>query len=124
MKTCRFLLGAVLMVGTASAFAHAHLHNSTPADGSVVASSPPVATLTFSEAALVTAAWLQKGDGPKESLGSLPQKSAPKVSIPLPALAGGSYSLSWRVVSEDGHVMGGEIHFTVTPGAGKAQQTR
>jgi methionine-rich copper-binding protein CopC len=29
-------------------------------------------------------------------------------------LTPGTYSVSWRVVSDDGHVMGGALHFTLT----------
>ena len=33
--------------------------------------------------------------------------------MPLPPLALGRYKISWRAVSDDGHLMSGEIHFTV-----------
>jgi methionine-rich copper-binding protein CopC len=30
-------------------------------------------------------------------------------------LTPGSYSVAWRVLSEDGHVMSGTLRFTLTP---------
>ena len=36
-----------------------------------------------------------------------------EVHVKLPALAPGRYRLSWRAASADGHVMTGQISFTV-----------
>jgi methionine-rich copper-binding protein CopC len=35
--------------------------------------------------------------------------------VPLPALAAGRYRLRWRALSADGHVVPGELHFTLNP---------
>lgn len=115
MKTLKIIAGLVSMAVVAVAYAHAHLHSSTPADGSVVTSAPSSITLRFSEAGRVTAAWIQKDDEPKQKLGPLPETAAPEVSIPVPALSAGHYAVSWRVLSDDGHVMAGQIHFTLAP---------
>jgi copper resistance protein C len=37
--------------------------------------------------------------------------------VPLPRLAPGRYTLSWRVVGEDSHVVPGTLHFTVVESA-------
>ena len=121
MKTLKVLAAWVLMSATAAAYAHAHLHKSTPADGSTVTSPPSSVALSFSEAARLTAAWIQKGDEPRQKLGPLPEKSAADVSIPLPPLAPGRYTVSWRVVADDSHVMPGEIHFIVAARASSNQ---
>jgi methionine-rich copper-binding protein CopC len=34
--------------------------------------------------------------------------------VALPRLAPGRYVLSWRVVGRDGHVVPGELHFTLS----------
>src|SRR2546430_8454035 len=64
--------------------------------------------LNFSEAARLTAAAIQKGDQPRQNLKPLPATAARQISVPLPRLTPGSYSVSWRVVSADGHVMSGD----------------
>jgi methionine-rich copper-binding protein CopC len=100
--------------------AHTHLQKSTPAEGSVLMSSPPDIVLKFSEAARLTAAWIQKGTEPKQKLIPLPEKAANEVTVAVPALTPGSYIVSWRAVSADGHVMPGQIHFTISGGSAPA----
>ena len=34
--------------------------------------------------------------------------------IPLPSLESGSYSLAWRAMGEDGHVIKGDLTFKIT----------
>jgi methionine-rich copper-binding protein CopC len=64
----------------------------------------------------VTAAWIQKNDGPKEKLGPLSDKSSPDATLVLPTLTPGTYLVSWRAAGNDGHVMPGQLHFTVWAG--------
>jgi methionine-rich copper-binding protein CopC len=110
------LMGIVLALAAASIQAHTHLKKSTPADGSVVTASPPSVELTFSEAARLTAAWIQKDAGAKEKLTSLPEAPASQITVSLPVLMPGTYVLSWRALSDDGHVVPGQIRFTVSAG--------
>jgi methionine-rich copper-binding protein CopC len=98
----------------ATANAHAHLQKSSPADNSVITTSPSNLVLNFSEAARLTALSIQKGEEPKQDLKPLPTTAAQQVSIPLPPLTPGTYSVNWRVLSDDGHVMAGALHFTLT----------
>ena len=69
--------------------------------------------LNFSEAARVTALSIQKGSEPEQKLKPLPTIATAQISVPLPQLTPGTYSVSWRVVSDDGHVMSGALHFTL-----------
>ena len=106
----------VLLAWGAIAQAQTHLLKSVPADGHVVASPPGNVVLTFSEAARLSAAWIQKGEGEKTRL-TPPEKAATEVTIALPALTPGTYVVSWRAASADGHVMPGRIRFTVSAAA-------
>ena len=114
MKILSLLSGIALVAIGVTADAHAHLLKSSPADNSTITTSPPDLMLNFSEAARMTALSIQKGDEPKQDLKPLPATAAQQVSIPLPPLTPGTYSVIWRVVSDDGHVMGGALHFTLT----------
>jgi methionine-rich copper-binding protein CopC len=114
MKPSTFLSGLALLAVVTIAHAHAHLKMSTPADASVVSVSPPSIVLKFSEAARLTAAWIQKDDGPKQKLTPLPDKPTVEVSVALPALEPGNYVISWRALSDDGHVTPGQMHFTLS----------
>jgi methionine-rich copper-binding protein CopC len=115
MKTLSLLSSLVLVAFAVTAGAHAHLQKSSPADGSVVTTSPSNLVLNLSEPARLTALSIQKGSEPKQDLKPLPTTAAQQISVPLPPLTPGTYSVTWRALSDDGHVMPGTLHFTVAP---------
>jgi len=114
MKILSLLSGLVLLSFGVTASAHAHLQKSTPADDSVITASPPNLVLNFSEAARLTALSIQKDSEPPQNLKPPPATAAQQISVPLPPLTPGTYSVKWRVVSDDGHMMAGALHFTLT----------
>jgi len=116
MKIARIPGAAALLACSALAFAHTHLLKAVPADGSTVTVAPPRFVLTFNEAAKLTALSLQKDAEPAKKIGPLPTTPSAEISIPAPQLVAGKYVLSWRAVSDDGHVMPGKVTFTVGPG--------
>jgi len=115
MKFARIACTVILMSCGVAAFAHTHLEKAVPADGSTLTAAPTKFVLTFAEPVKATALSLQKDGGPVQKLGPLPTAPMAEVSIPAPQLAAGKYVLSWRVVTDDGHVMPGKISFTVAP---------
>lgn len=114
MKFSSLLSGIVLLTVAVRADAHAHLLKSSPAENSVVAASPANLVLDFSEAAQLTALSIQKGRDPEHKLKLLPSGAAAQISVPLPPLTPGAYTLSWRVLSADGHVVSGALRFTLS----------
>jgi copper resistance protein C len=115
MKILSLVSGLALATLAVTASAHAHLQKASPADGSVVTTSPLRIVLNFSQAARLTAASIQKGAEPRQSLKPLPAAAARQISVPLPPLTPGSYSVNWRVLSDDGHMMSGTLRFTLAP---------
>jgi methionine-rich copper-binding protein CopC len=115
-KSLTVVCGWVSALAATAALAHAHLQKAVPADGGVVSASPANVILTFSEPARLTACWIQKGDAPKQKITGLATTPAQQISVPVPSLEAGTYVLSWRVVGDDGHVLPGQIHFTVSAG--------
>jgi methionine-rich copper-binding protein CopC len=114
MNTFLLPMGLALTLITASAEAHAHLKASNPAEGAVVTEMPSAVVLTFSEAARMTAVSIQKDEQPKQTLKPpAATSSAAQITVAMPTLAPGNYTLSWRVVSDDNHIMSGELHFKV-----------
>jgi methionine-rich copper-binding protein CopC len=113
MKILSLFSGLALITFAVTAGAHAHLQKSSPADNSVITAPPANLVLNFSEAARLTALSIQKGSEPEQKLKSLPTTAAVQISVPLPQLTPGTYSVSWRVLSDDGHVMSGALHFTL-----------
>jgi methionine-rich copper-binding protein CopC len=97
-----------------TALAHAHLEQSAPADGSSVAVAPDRFTLKFSESAHLTALSIQRdGDASAQKIEPLPKEAGQHFDIPAPKLTAGAYTLRFRNIADDGHVMSGAIKFKV-----------
>lgn len=119
MITARFLLLCVLAWGQA-AFGHAVLTGSDPAIGAALTQAPEVIVLNFNEPVGITRLALLSPDGQSVPVGPA-QAADSQVRIPLPALdAQGTYLLSWRASSADGHPVGGTVDFTVGAAAAGA----
>lgn len=106
-------LGLLTLWMSAAACAHAHLQQSIPAEGSVLTQPPSRFDLTFNEAATLTALSLQKEGQPVQKIAGLPTKPSAQFNIPAPRLDAGSYTLTFRALSEDSHVVLGSIRFKI-----------
>lgn len=114
LATLLIASGGVLL-GTAPAFAHDELVSSDPASGSTVDALPAALTLTFSGDLLSDASTtvVQVTDASGASLADgAPTVNANVVTQPLTGSASGAVTVSWRVVSSDGHPIAGEFGFT------------
>lgn len=111
MRNARFCGSLLLIAWVVGVQAHAHLEQAVPADNSVTGSAPTALVLHFSESTRLTALTIQKDGGPRQKLAP-PDKSQPKITVPLPALTPGHYTVSWRALSADGHVVPGQLRFT------------
>ena len=102
-----------LMAGIPTyATAHTSLSASNIIAGSEISQVPDKLTLTFAKPVGLAAVELM---GPTDKAGALETaKTMDKVhSVALPTLTAGRYLVKWRAVASDGHVMSGEIPFTV-----------
>lgn len=113
MIRARVLLPAMVLAGWAAVvFAHTRLASSVPADGAEV-EAPSELVLEFSEPVHVTAVTLRTAAG-GQALGEIPKGPAAVFVIPvLERLAPGDYSVSWRAVGADTHIVSGELGFVV-----------
>lgn len=113
----------LLVFGASNAAAHVHLKSSEPADGATLAASPAQITLVFSAAANLTVATLQGPTaGAASKLDVVTNTASAMHSVALPALAPGDYIIAWRALGADGHVMSGEVRFTVREDSAAAQE--
>jgi methionine-rich copper-binding protein CopC len=110
-------IAAAALNVTGLAQAHAHLHSSTPANHSALSIAPKTVTLEFHEPVQLTALSIKKGDGEAQKIGPLPATASKMFALPLPAIDAGTYVITWRAVSGDGHVMSATIQFSVQPAA-------
>jgi copper resistance protein C len=93
--------------------AHAHLHSSTPVNHSTLLVAPKAISLEFEESVRLTSLSIRKGDGETHKIGPLPATESKTFALPLPAIDAGSYVVTWRALSADGHVMFATIQFSV-----------
>jgi copper transport protein len=113
-------LGLVAIVWAPAAWAHARLVRTSPAAGAVVAHAPTAVRVTFDDRV-----WAMGGndvvrnsnrrsvlDGPARVTGN-----GKILVLPLRAkLPDGAYSVRWRILSDDGHPLGGAFAFRVGKG--------
>jgi copper transport protein len=119
------LLFSAMLITAPAASAHAQLVASYPLDGSSVETSPRVIVLTWEEDVRTKASQfsLINSTGKKipSNFGYTFDKSTQEGTAsltPIAALSKGSYFLSWKAISHDGHLVGGTISFGVkTPAA-------
>ncbi len=101
----------------ASAFAHAKLQASVPADGSTVSPAPSELRFQYNEAVetpLCAVKVIGPGEAEVTTVKVAGDKDDPKTLVlALPKLAAGSYRAEWAAVGHDGHRTKGEIHFAV-----------
>jgi copper resistance protein C len=112
MKRWMFVLTASTLTFSL-AHAHATLKTSVPADGANVATAPHELRLTFSEKVTLTLLSIQQNGKDKQDVGPLPKKPESTFTLPLPALGTGGYTVEWRALADDAHVMTGHMAFGV-----------
>jgi methionine-rich copper-binding protein CopC len=107
------LLGAGL--AAAPAFAHGGMVETSIHDQQKVAAAPATFTITFQHDSAITSLMLMDASKKMYAVDFKPSKAMGKeYVIPLPQLAKGSYTLSWKSLAKDGHAMPGAVRFTVT----------
>jgi copper transport protein len=113
------VVAVALTVGATPASAHAILLRTDPAPQTTVARPPTSVHLFFSEAVEVTfgAVRVFNVDGKRVDRGSIRRASANReVVVATPGLKPGTYTVTWRAVSGDGHaVHGGFTFYAVNP---------
>lgn len=109
------LVAASLPIVAASpALAHTAVRETSITDNATLSAPPANFTVTFSAATGLANVTLTNAAGREITLDYTPPHTmATTFTIPLPTLTPGAYTLSWRTMAHDGHVMPGAIHFTV-----------
>lgn len=114
------IAAAILLIAVASpAAAHAALIGTEPADGAVIEAAPARFVLRFSEpVSPLVFRLVSPGGASAELRGAERDGNALVVPAP-PDLVTGTHLLSWRVVSKDGHPVGGSVVFSVGAPSGR-----
>jgi copper transport protein len=109
----------LILIAPAPCLAHAALVEASPGDGAALDSAPDRLRLVFNEPVQPVMVRLIDGNGrnllPPETVHGADRM----VEAPLPPLTDGAYVISFRIVSADGHPVGGALTFRI--GAGPEQ---
>jgi copper transport protein len=110
-----FALAALALgLAASSAFAHATLERSTPERGAVLDRAPRHVSLEFDEPVEAAFGAVRVFDGRGSQVPTGPvRRSGTTVAVGLPALADGAYTVTYRVISADGHPVSGGLTFQV-----------
>jgi copper transport protein len=118
-------VGIFVLVPSVPASAHAGLVASSPADGSLLATSPRQLILKFSEPVEVaTAAVNLETAAQRRIQATRPARwkdDPTALVVPVHGQLGGSYVVFWRVVGDDTHVVSGAFSFAVSAASQSAQ---
>jgi methionine-rich copper-binding protein CopC len=101
------------VAAAAPAAAHSELRGSVPAAGAALDCAPTQIELQFNEGVQLTALRLHRVDGAEIDLPRRPIREARAEIIALPPLEPGDFRAEWRIISADGHAVGGVIPFSV-----------
>ncbi len=112
LKTILVALIAWLAL-TAAAAAHASLWTTEPADGAMVEVAPATFSLSFSEPVSPLRLQLIAPDGSATALTTYELRDQTVVIQAPEAVGNGTHVLTWRVVSADGHPIGGSVVFSI-----------
>ena len=117
----RVVVGTVMAMAictyTAPAWAHSMLVKAEPPRRALLAKAPAQVRLWFNEEIEGDYASLVVLDAEKHPVTEIPPQLAPddrkSIILPLPELVPGKYSVKFRVLSVDGHVVESTFDFTV-----------
>src|SRR5712691_8147760 len=98
-------VAAIALATPAMAAAHSFLISSDPPAGARLTRSPPLVTMYFSEPFVAGSEHVSvtRSGGAALTL-PVPRAKASMIRQPLPAHLHGVYVVSWRVLSDDGHI--------------------
>ena len=109
------LAAAALGAASAPAFAHGGMVETSIENKASFAHNPADFKIEFEHDSAITSVILMTADNKMIALDFKPTKTMGKnFTVPLPTLAAGGYTLSWKSVAKDGHAMPGAVKFTVT----------
>ncbi|PHX60671.1 MAG: hypothetical protein CK552_04670 [Actinobacteria bacterium] len=105
-----------MLMSVSTASGHSQLVSADPVDGSVLSTPPTQVVLTFNEALIEEAVNVAIANGAGDVVsGDVATVVGAIATIPWPAdLPPDNYSVSYRVVSGDGHPITGSIGFAYT----------
>lgn len=103
----------ILLFGV-NVFAHSHIEESTPKNGEVITEPLKNITLSFETAIEPTSSFtLSDANGTEVSLPEVTINGNQLIANAETVLTNGAYTIHWKIIGADGHLLEGDIPFTV-----------
>ena len=119
MISARSTLTLALLILATPAFPHAFLARANPPVGSVLPASPPSVTITYTEGVEPGFSTIEVRDSHGTRVDKadlhLTGNEGKQLSVSLPKLSAGQYTVIWHVTSVDTHKTDGQFNFSVSP---------
>src|ERR687896_2423262 len=113
----RLVIVILFLVAPTSSWAHAYLVKSSPARRAVLSNAPSRVVLWFNERLEAQfsqlSVWNREGEQVDSGDTQVGPDDPKKLSVGVPPLPAGAYSVKFRVLSVDGHVVEAEFPFSV-----------
>ena len=115
----KLALAVVLMTPAAAVHAHPALIDTSPKADSIIAASPSMIQLSFSEELIAKFSGIDLKDQAGKRVETGPAATAPEnkkqLTIPvITSLTSGTYTVEWHAVSEDTHRVKGSYSFKIS----------
>ena len=111
------VLMLLLLMAPSSSWSHAYLVKSSPARRAALTNAPTRVVLWFNERLegqfSRLSVWNHQGEQVDTGDIQVGPDDFKKLSVSLPALSAGTYTVKYRVLSVDGHIVDAEFPFTV-----------
>jgi methionine-rich copper-binding protein CopC len=110
----RYLFAALLLASASIAGAHTPLTASVPAAQAIVSGPVKQIVLEFGGDVRLTAVVLTDAHGDNKKVAAVPAAIAKRFALAVEEdLRPGAYTVNWRAVGSDTHVVSGDFRFTV-----------
>jgi methionine-rich copper-binding protein CopC len=107
----------LLLMAPSSSWSHAYLVKSSPAQRAALTNAPTRVVLWFNERLegqfSQLSVWNDRGEQVDAGDIQVGPDDSKKLSVGLPALSAGTYTVKYRVLSVDGHIVDAAFPFTV-----------
>ena len=112
------VVAALITLAPLAAFAHAHLRTAQPAPDATLGAAPPEIAIEFTEGVEPRFSSIELTGPSGSSVATGPAQIAPedskRLSVSLPKLPPGAYTVRWHATAIDTHKTEGTFHFTVS----------
>ena len=116
------LMATSIFALSTNAFAHTSITRTSIPNNGAVTASPPTYTVTYGAAVRLATVTLVNAAGQSFPLSFRRGGAATNFAVPLPRLAAGTYTMSFRAMGSDGHVMNNQTSFTIGAAAAATAQ--